>query len=298
MGEYTWAIVLGVVLGFVGRVIMLQTDYRQYPTYPHGSIIHLALGFIAAGLGSIAVPALFEQEYAAITFLALAASQFRDVRNMERNTLKELDSMELVSRGAIYIEGIAMAFEGRNYLVIFIAFVTSLFAVSLNWWIGAVAGVIALGLTTLYKNGKCLADIAEIKSAQIRFDGPNLFVEDIHIMNIGFKESQKLILKHGMGFILHPKNLNSVVTLANLGQRQAVIHDLSVGLGVYRDSGRPSLVPLSKRDLDDGRIGVFFLPQIKDVQQALRVLKRVPVLENAVRMPTESDANDKDKEVK
>jgi hypothetical protein len=296
MGEYTGAIVAGVVFGFVGRVIMLQTDYRQYPTYPHGSIIHLALGFIAAGLGSIAVPALFEQEYAAITFLALAASQFRDVRNMERNTLKELDSLELVSRGSIYIEGIAMAFEGRNYLVIFISFVTSLFAASLNWWIGAIAGLAALGLTTFYKNGKCLADIAEIKPALIRFDGPNLFVEDIHIMNIGFKESQELIIQHGMGFILQPKNLDSVVTLANLGQRQAVIHDLSVGLGVYRDSGRPSLVPLSKRDLDDGRIGVFFLPQIKNVQQALRVLKRVPVLENAVRMPTESDANDKDKE--
>jgi hypothetical protein len=297
MGEYTWPIMLGVILGFAGRVFMLQTDYRQYPTYPHGSIIHLALGFIAAGLGSIAVPALFEQEYAAITFLALAASQFRDVRNMERNTLKELDSLELVSRGSIYIEGIAMAFEGRNYLVIFISLLTSLVAISVNWWVGVIAGIIAIAITTFYKSGRRIDEIAEVKPAQIRFDGPNLFVEDIHIMNIGFRESQELILKQGMGFILSPKNLNSVVTLANLGQRQAIIHDLSVGLGVYRDSGRPSLVPLSKRDLDDGRIGVFFLPQIKNVEQALRVLKRVPVLENAVRMPTESEANDKNKEV-
>jgi hypothetical protein len=297
MGEYTWPIMLGVILGFAGRVFMLQTDYRQYPTYPHGNIIHLALGLIAAGLGSIAVPALFEQEYAAITFLALAASQFRDVRNMERNTLKELDSLELVSRGSIYIEGIAMAFEGRNYLVIFISLVTSLVAISVNWWVGVIAGIIAIAITTFYKSGRCIDEIAEVKPAQIRFDGPNLFVEDIHIMNIGFRESQELILKQGMGFILSPKNLNSVVTLANLGQRQAIIHDLSVGLGVYRDSGRPSLVPLSKRDLDDGRVGVFFLPQIKNVEQALRVLKRVPVLENAVRMPTESEANDKNKGV-
>lgn len=291
MGEYTVPIILGVLFGLIGRLVMLKTDYRQYPTYPHGSIIHLALGFIAAGLGSIAVPALFEQEYAAITFLALAAQQFRDVRNMERNTLTELDSMELISRGKTYIEGIAMAFEGRNYLVIFTAFVTSLSTLVYNWWIGVIVGAGAIVVANKYKSGNRLAKIANISSEEIRFEGPDLFVGDIHIMNIGVKGSQKIILDRGLGFIISPKSMDSVITLSNLGQRQAILHDLSVGLGVYRDTGNPSLIPLTKRDKDDGRLAIFFLPQIQNVSQAISVIARVPVLENAVRIPSESDVN-------
>jgi hypothetical protein len=291
VGEYTVPIILGVTFGLIGRLLMLKTDYRQYPTYPHGNIIHLALGSIAAGLGSIAVPALFEQEYAAITFLALAAQQFRDVRNMERNTLTELDSMELISRGKTYIEGIAMAFEGRNYLVIFTAFVTSLSALVFNWWIGVITGVLAIFLANIYKSGNRLSKIATISSEEIRFEGPNLFVGNIHIMNIGVKGSREIILKRGLGFIIKPKSMDSVVTLSNLGQRQAMLHDLSVGLGVYRDTGNPSLVPLTKRDKDDGRVAIFFLPQIQNVSQAISVLTKVPILENAVRIPSESDVN-------
>ncbi len=104
----------GVTIGVLTRLYLLKTDYRQYPTYLHGKIIHIALGFIAAGLGTIAVPAIMEKEFAAITFLALAASQFRDVRNMERNTLNELDQYELVPRGKTYIEGIAIVLKGET----------------------------------------------------------------------------------------------------------------------------------------------------------------------------------------
>ena len=118
MNEYTLPIIFGVLIGLATRLYMLVTDYRQYPTYLHGKIIHLSLAFIASGLGTIAVPAIMEEEFAAITFLALAASQFRDVRNMERNTLTELDAFELVPRGSTYIEGIAIAFEeiGRAHV--------------------------------------------------------------------------------------------------------------------------------------------------------------------------------------
>src|SRR5690349_2197010 len=117
-------VLLGIVFGIVSRLLMLTTDYRQYPTYPHGRIIHISLGVIAAALGAVAVPALYNKDYTAITFLSLAAQQFRDVRKMERDTLTKIDELELVSRGSTYIEGIAMVFEGRNYLVIMTALVT------------------------------------------------------------------------------------------------------------------------------------------------------------------------------
>lgn len=295
MSEYTYPILFGVFIGTLTRLYMLRTDYRQYPTYLHGKIIHIALGFIAAGLGTVAVPSILEEEFTAITFLALAASQFRDVRNMERNTLKELDSYELVPRGNTYIEGIAVAFEGRNYLVIFTSFISTLCYVVWNLWAGIAAGLIGLLVAKKFMSGSRLKDIVDIEHSPLRFEGAGLHIDNIYIMNIGLPARQQEILKHGMGFILTPKNFNVRSTIANLGQRQAILHDVSVSLGVYRDSGTPALVPLIKRDLDDGRIGVFILPQDKDIEKAKNTIGQVPTLENAIRMPSESKAHKKEK---
>ncbi len=145
---------------------MLRTDYRQYPTYPHGRIIHISLGVIAAALGAVAVPALFNKDYTAITFLTLAAQQFRDVRKMERDTLTKIDSMELVGRGSTYIEGIAMVFEGRNYLVIMTALLTSLFSILVNIWIGILAGALSLLIVEKLKSGKAVSHIAAVQSSR------------------------------------------------------------------------------------------------------------------------------------
>lgn len=289
MSEYTYPILFGVLVGTITRIYMLRTDYRQYPTYLHGKIIHVALGFIAAGLGTVAIPSILEEEFTAITFLTLAASQFRDVRNMERNTLNELDSYELVPRGKTYIEGIAIAFESRNYLVIMTSFLTTLGYLLLNIWGGLVAGVIAVFVSTKLMSGGRLADIVEVEYFEPRFDGAGLYVDNIYIMNIGLPERQKEVLRYGMGFILKPKNFDARSTIANLGQRQAILHDVSNALGVYRDSGTPALVPLAKRDLDDGRVGVFILPQEHDIEKAIQVIKKVPTLENAIRMPKERE---------
>ncbi|SHN19798.1 YIEGIA family protein [Gracilibacillus kekensis] len=293
MNEYTYPILFGVTIGTFARMIMLKTDYRQYPTYLHGKIIHLALGFIAAGLGSVAVPAIMEKEFTAITFLTIAASQFREVRNMERNTLSEMDSYELVPRGNTYIEGIAVAFESRNYLVIFTSLLTTMAYLVWNIYLALVVTVICIYVLRKYMSGSTLGDIVSVEEAEVSFDGAGLYVDNIYIMNIGLPIRQKEIMKYGMGFVLTPKNFDVRSTIANLGQRQAILHDVSVSLGVIRDSGTPALVPLIKRDLDDGRIGVFVLPQDKDAKKAIKVIRSVPVLENAIRMPSESKAQNK-----
>ncbi|WP_449536765.1 YIEGIA family protein [Ferdinandcohnia sp. Marseille-Q9671] len=293
MNEYTYPILFGVIFGVAVRLYMLRTDYRQYPSYLHGKIIHIALGFIAAGLGTVAVPSIMEQDFTAITFLTIAASQFRDVRNMERNTLTEMDSYELVPRGKTYIEGIAVAFESRNYLVIFTSFLSTLSYLAINMWAGIIVGTICLFVCKKLMAGSKLKDIVDIEYVQPTFDGAGLYVDNIYIMNIGLPARQKEVLKYGMGFILKPKSFNARATIANLGQRQAILHDVSNALGVFRDSGTPALVPLAKRDLDDGRVGVFVLPQERDVKKAIEVIGQVPTLENAIRMPTESKANQK-----
>ncbi|MFM1652737.1 YIEGIA family protein [Brevibacillus sp. B_LB10_24] len=289
--EYFIPLFIGFGFGVLTRVLLLRTDYRQYPTSPHGKIIHLSLGIIASSLGAVAVPALLKENYTAITFLTVAAQQFRDVRKMERDTLTEVDQHELVPRGGSYIEGIAMAFEGRNYLVIFVAFVTTFAAVLFAWWGGLIAGIVTMGIGLKFKSGKTLGHIVDIVPAEVHVDDNNLSVGDIYIMNIGSEEAQEQIRQHGMGFILVPKNQNAKVTIANLGQRQAILHDTATMLGVYRDDGEPSLVPMAKRDLRTGRIGLFLLPMTPDVSKAEQVIVHVPLLEYASRIPKEAPIN-------
>lgn len=288
------AVIIGALFGIISRTLMLRTDYRQYPTYPHGKIIHISLGVIAAGLGAVAVPALVNKDYTAVTFLALGAQQFRDVRNMERESLTKADSMELVPRGASFIEGIAMVFEGRNYLVIFCAFIASLFATIFMWYWGFIAGIVGLIISKYFQSGKNLQQIVEVREGNLRIDGPDLYIDDVYIMNVGLEENQEIIREHGVGFIVIPHNRDSKVTISNLGQRQAILHNLSTILGVYRDSGEPSLLPMAKLDLESGNLAVFLLPREKDITRAIQVIKKVPVLENAIRLPSEGATKKKE----
>ena len=63
----------------------------------------------------------------------------------------------------------------------------------------------------------------KLKHHSLHFKGAGLYVDNIYIMNIGLPERQDEILRYGMGFVLTPKNINIVTTIANLGQRQANI---------------------------------------------------------------------------
>ncbi|MEZ2718139.1 YIEGIA family protein [Niallia circulans] len=289
MSNFVYPILFGVIVGTLLRMFMLRTDYRQYPTYLHGKIIHIALGFIAAGLGSVAIPSILNKDFTAVTFLTVAASQFREVRNMERNTLTELDSFEMVPRGKTYIEGIAIAFESRNYLVMFAGLVSTFGYIVFNIWTGILAAIISVVIAKKLMSGGQLKDIVDIEYVQPTFKGAGLHIDTIYIMNIGLPERQKEVLKYGMGFILTPKNFNARTTIANLGQRQAILYDVTTALGVYRDSGTPALVPLAKRDLEDGRVAVFVLPQIHNEKKAIRIIGAVPTLENAIRMPSKRE---------
>ncbi|MBO0600220.1 YIEGIA family protein [Sporosarcina sp. E16_3] len=288
MENYLLPVVIGIVFGFLARTLLLRTDFRQYPTYPTGRIIHLSFGFIAAFIGAVAIPAVLESDWTAVTFLGLAATQFREVRKMERDSLENIDTFELVKRGAPFIEGMAQAFESRNYLVMFTALVTTLCAVFF-FWLGIIGGIVMLVVVKFNMSGKLLNAIADVTEADIRFEGPTLFVGDILIKNVGLEDTRKIIIEKAVGAIVTPKNQNSIVTLSYLGQRQAMLHHVATVLGSYLDSGEPALVPLTKRDMADGRIALFFLPREKDFHQIKAVLEKVPILDSAIRMPEEAD---------
>ena len=288
MDSYLLPVVIGIIFGFVARTLLLRTDFRQYPTYPTGRIIHLSFGFIATFIGAVAIPAVLESDWTAVTFLGLAATQFREVRKMERESLQNIDKSELVKRGTPFIEGMAQAFEGRNYLVMFTALITTLCAVY-SFWLGIIGGIVLLLFVKFKKSGKLLNAIADVTEAEIRFEGPTLFVGDILIKNVGLEDTRNTISEKAVGAIITPKNQNSIVTLSFLGQRQAMLHHVATVLGSYLDSGEPALIPLTKRDMADGRIALFILPREKDFHQIKAVLDKVPILDSAIRMPEEAE---------
>lgn len=288
MTQYLLPVIMGTLFGLISRITLLRTDFRQYPTYPQGRIIHLSFGFIAAFIGAVAIPAVLESDWTAVTFLGLAATQFRDVRKMERETLEKIDGDELVKRGTPFIEGMAQAFESRNYLVMFTGLITTLFSV-FSIWLGIVSGLIMLVVVKKNMSSPVLLNIADVTEGKIHFDGPTLYVENVVIKNVGLEESRQTIMEKAVGVIVTPLNENSIVTLSHLGQRQAILHQVATVLGSYLDSGEPAFVPLAKRDLEDGRIALFIMPREKDFYQIQTVIEHVPVLDSAVRMPRKAD---------
>lgn len=293
----TVTLLIPLIMGISARIYMMQIDYRQYPSYPQGLISHITLGVIAASLGSVAIPALMEKEYAAVTFLALAAQQFRDVRNMERQSLDNIEPTEIVPRGTAYIEDIAKAFEARNYMTIITALTTSLTIHgirSTKWPLYiAYGGGVLIGFITLVLLKKLLArqsvmEIAEIIPGKIDFDGPLLRVNEIVLMNVGLKQSQQIYMEKGIGIEIIPKDDNAKATLANIGQRQAIIHNVCALLGIRIDIGEPDFTPMARRNLDNGNIVMSIVPMEKDMDLLIEAVKRTPVLETSKRKPIDS----------
>lgn len=281
-------ILVGVGIGFLARLYMLRVDYRQYPSYPHGHVIHLSLGFIASALGAIAIPALLEKEYTAVTFLVLAAQQFREIRNMERETMTRLEEKALVPRGLDYIEGIAKVFEARNYLVILVALVTSLFTYWLGITPGIIAGVFAIVITSKFMRGNFIGDIAEVLPCELYFEKSLLMIDNIVIMNVGLEDAKEKILKDGLAVLIKPYNDNARATLNNLGQRQAILHDASALLGNKLETGELDFSPMIRKDIDTGKLGLFIVPNEPDMECLIEAIKKVPVLESAKQKPLAS----------
>jgi hypothetical protein len=236
-------------------------------------------------IGAVAIPALLEKEFTAVTFLALAATQFREVRGMERDMLEGLDRTNLVPRGPDYIEGIARVFEARNYLVMLAALLISGATFIGNIYYGLLMGVATFIISKTLMKGKNIGDIALVRAGRVHFEGAKLFVDNIQFMNLALQQSRETYLKRGLGIIVEPLNDNGRATLANNGQRKAIAHDAAALLGVYKDVDSAEFTPLVRRSLDTGRVGLVIVPMEKDISVLIEAVKRVPVLESALSTP-------------
>ena len=294
MENYSVVILPSLVMGLLARVYMIRIDHRQYPSYPQGLLSHLTLGVIAAGLGAVALPALLNKEYSAVTFLALAAQQFRDVRSMERQSLDNIEPTELVPRGTAYIEDIAKAFEARNYMVIITALMTSI-AIYTAYQIqlpklaqvmaGVITGLLVMILLKTMLRRQSIAEIADVKVEKINFEGPLLTVNGIVIMNIGLKQTRKIYEEQGMAVEIIPKDVDANATLANTGQRQAMQHNVAVHLGIRKDVDEPEFTPIARRNPQNGNLVMVIVPSELNTDLLIAAVKGTPVLETAKRKP-------------
>jgi hypothetical protein len=274
----------------LARLLLIRLDYRQYPGYPHGYISHLALGAIASALGAVAVPALLNKDFTAFTFLALAAQQFREIRNIERETLQNLEETRLEKRGKDYIEGIARTFEARNYLVMITAFLTSVAAV-LGGIIGAaVVAVILIFFSLTFMTGETIGDICEVIPGEINFKGSLLRVNDIDFMSVGLPEMREKIKKEALGVMIKPKDDNARATLHDMGQRMAIAHTAAVIMGSKKDVDIPEFTPLVRKNPDTGAVALYIMPIEKDLESLILAVKRTPVLESARVRPLKTQA--------
>jgi len=290
MEKHLAMVISGTLAGTLSRLLLLRMDYRQYPGYPHGMIAHISLGFIASAMGAVAVPAIIKPDFAAVTFLALAAQQFREIRGMERKTLENLEKTELVKRGNDYIEGIARTFEARNYLVMATAM-----GVSAAYYFGGVPA--ALFITALliifsrsFMAGETIGDICEVEQAGLDFTGALLKVDEIVIMSVGLKKMRKKILSEGLAVRIKPKGANARAIINDVGQRTAIAHTAATILGIKKDVDTPELTPMARKNIDTGEVGLYILPAIKDMEALMLAVKRAPVLESARSKPLSTEA--------
>ncbi|MFW5998306.1 MAG: YIEGIA family protein [bacterium] len=286
--KYGLLLLISFIIGTMSRAFMLKIDYRQFPSYPHSYIIHLTMGMIASILGALTLPVLLEEEYIAITFLTLAAQQFREVRNMERSSLEKIEKTEIIPKGAAYVEGISKLFEARNYLALITSLLTSFYFYYINWIAAIVGGALTGYLLHHFMKGPLVRDIADVKIVPLNIEGKNVGIDEVIIMNVGEQEGLDKWKEEGIGIKIIPKDENSRATLSNLGQRQTILHDLSTLMGVKLDKGMQQYTPLARLELDRGTLNIIIIPQEPDKKFIKKAVEKIPVVESSQRKPLKS----------
>lgn len=286
---------VGLGIGLLSRIIMLNLDQRQYPTQPNVLLSQLVLAFVASSLGALLVPALIARSYTSITFLSLAAEQFRQVRENRRNTLQNLEDVQLVQRGGAFIEEIARTYEVRNYMCI----ITSLATVGLNHLIivelklnadisliiSACCGLILALILRKLLERDTIGDIADIVPVEITFvDECIMQVGELKgITNMGLKSDRDRYLSKGLGIEIIPKDKsysNSSI-LMDPGQRQTILYNIYSRMGILKDHNEPAFSPLPRRNPKKESLVIAYIPIDKDLDKLIDAVKSCPILSSA-----------------
>ena len=287
--------IIGLIIGVMSRLIMLNLDQKQYPTHPNILVSQIVLAFVASSLGALLIPALMNRSYTSITFLSLAAEQFRQVRSNRRDTLESLEGVQLVPRGNSFIEEICRTYEIRNYMCIVTSFLTvAIFYISNREFrldnntsiiIGTISGLAIAFILRKLLSRQSIGDIAEVSIVDIKFvDESILQVGSLKgITNIGLKQDRDRYLKEGIGIEVRPKNnsFENASIISYTGQRQAICYNLYSRLGVLREVNEPAFTPIPRKDPKTQCILIAFIPMVRDEKKVIEAVKSCPILASA-----------------
>lgn len=283
--------IVAMLVGIICRIMVLRMSEKQYPSKPQDYIEQLIVSGLSSSLGAVAFPALLDKEFSALTFFAIAIQQFQGLSKQERTTIENIDKAELVPKGVGYIEDICSTYESRSYISLLSSLVASVcfirgYKLHNLGYIGAtilaVIGGIIVGLIfRRYLRRYSVGDFAEVVPANINFDGPILKVNDIYIENIGLKDTRKRYIDKGLAIEIKPSNMFSFGVISDESQRQAILHNIFINLGIDKDIDEKDILSVSRVDLEKRTVVIPYIPLIKDMDELIRVVKSTPITEYA-----------------
>lgn len=286
---------IAIIIGVLSRVIMLNLDEKQYPAQPSVLVSQIVLAFVASSLGALVVPALQERSYSSITFLSLAAEQFRQVRNNRRDTLQSLENTQLIPRGNSFIEDIARTYEIRNYMCIVTSFLTVAiyylldsefkFNQSISLIVSSLFGLVLAYILRKSVSRQCIGDVAEVSIVDISFvDTSILKVGDFQgLTNVGLNEEREKYLKYAVGIKIIPRDnsYKNASIISYVGQRQAICYNLYTRLGTLKQISEPVFTPLPRKNPENQCLYFAFFPIEKDENKIIEAVKSCPILDSA-----------------
>lgn len=276
------AILIGVLMGLVSRVVFMRTGPNNFPTWPHGTIIHLFLGFVASVLGALSVVALLQVNVTAGVFLGIGAGQFHTLRDIERSYLAAIDKDEVVPRGTAYIEGMAAAFEAREFLVFLVAAAATVGARFLSPVAGLLSGLIVILVASPLIRGRPLAAVMRVSAIAWEVQDGWLTLDGIRARQLDAARDPQLA-KDAFSVSLTPRHFNDWMTLRNSGQQQAIRHDFTVRFGCR---GRPGVPwPVTIIDPGERRLLFFTVPEEGNRDRWIHSFSAFTVIETAHRPP-------------
>ena len=85
------AFITAMIIGTLCRFFVLRVKDKQYPSRPQDYIEQIIVAALASSLGAIALPALIDKEFSALTFLAVGIQQFQSLSQQEQITLENIE---------------------------------------------------------------------------------------------------------------------------------------------------------------------------------------------------------------
>lgn len=285
------AFITAMVIGTLCRFFVLRVQDKQYPSRPKDYIEQIIIAALAASLGAVALPALIDKEFSALTFLAVGIEQFQGLSQQEKITLENIDGDDIVEKGKPYINEIASTYEVRSYVSLFSSFIASIIYIYiaraydpgtlLCTIYASIGGIIVALIFRRLLRRPSVNDIADIYLGKISFDGPLLKVNDVVMTNIGLKDSRKKYLEKGLAIEVVPKDMDSFGTINDIGQQKAMIHNIYIHLGMDKDVDERDLLALAKTDLKKKSVLIVLIPLLKDEVILMQVAGSTPILDTS-----------------